>query len=826
MCEWSRIRVKIDLKSCLLLLLVLGAEHDPALGAETNNTSRVGRLREFDRFNFEGATTFSTTNLWHSLNSTFDYPELSHPLAPRDDFLAAISRQLQLGYQHCGFPDAGITTRYDASADRVIVQIKEGPRYQCGPVEVIGARKIPTQPIVTALTENVADTQVLLRPFQFLDNAPANRTPAGVPDDSYAQNSIWVAGQPAPFDDISLRLLSGLITNALGQNGFFSSQFSLNIVRNPAAQTASLQVKILNEGPPATIHRIKVVGNRRNSRKHLLNYLGLKPGMGYNNALAAAIADRLYHSARFLTSSVLAGTPDASGRLTLTIDVVENDQCPPLNGRFTPQEQTMLKARNWLAQVGETQEEAVLSVSGYPDATSTIQCILAPRQGLLLLESAMVSDTNQLRRAVVASASHLGLYVPERREKFVANFSSSQIKSFFSMVTKAPDEDGNSGNMSFGAGISSLNDETNAPPFALSVRLDPAAFVRLAHGNNAACWLDGDQLIRSNADSVLKLETRTGRFIEWVGRSEAPDHVVTMLRFEQDAYAAARARIEREGGGFLNVYSTNDPLGSAVAIFGSELVQIKFVDSYLRTQLPDAVCAQLPALLRQLGAGDAFAKLKSIYDRRTTLDGPFHKFEIPEAPPLVSGQSTSELLMTGGHWLLAYGDDLLPVGSWPWTLARDMALLMRGQTDYLALDTQAIYDSSATGPLGYLVTTQLLKEQNAPGTKAMAARGLERLSVEDFRRDCQVFLDENKLCGRLAVGLAGTLRNLESPELDALLAPMPPVWADFIRDCARRLHAAKKDHPLFDTIAPALDVLWEKNLQRKTADSLRELADK
>ncbi len=156
MCEWRRIRVKIDIKTCLLLLLVLGAEYDPTLAAETSDTPRVGRLREFDRFTFEGATSFSTTNLWSGLNSSFDYPELSHPLAPRDVFLAAIGRQLQLGYQHCGFPDARIIARYDPSADRVVVQIKEGPRYLCGPVEVIGARKIPTQPIITALTTNIS----------------------------------------------------------------------------------------------------------------------------------------------------------------------------------------------------------------------------------------------------------------------------------------------------------------------------------------------------------------------------------------------------------------------------------------------------------------------------------------------------------------------------------------------------------------------------------------------------------------------------------------------------------------------------------------------
>ncbi len=817
--------MKLPLLPCLLFVLVLGAENDTVRGAATNDTPRVGRLREFDRFAFEGDTTFSPTNLWYTLNSTVDFPELSHPLAPRDVFLAAISRQLQLGYLHCGFPDSQIIARYDPSADRVVVQIKEGPRYLCGSIEIIGARKIPIQPIVTALTTTNADSDVLLQPFQFLDNAPANKTAKRDTEDSNNRNSMWVVGQPTHFDNISLRHLSSLVTNTLVQNGFFSSQFNLNIVSNAATRTATLQVNIIEEGPLATIDRIKVVGNWLNSREQLLTYLGLQPGMKYSSSLTTAITDRLYHSARFLTNSVSAGRPDASGRLTLTIEVIENDQGPLLNGAFTPIEETMLKARTWLAKVGETRDEAVLSVTGYPDAASTLQCILSPRQGFLILDNEVVAGTNRLRRAIVASAIELGLYVPARREKFMGHFLLDQMKSFVCMETKAPDENGNSGNISFGAGFSRLNDTTNAPPFALSVRLDPAAFVRLAHGTDAACWFDGEQLIRSNAGSVLKLEAKTSRFIEWTGRSEAPDNILTKLHFEPGAYATALARIEREGSGFKDVYQTNDPLGSAVAIFGSELVQIKFVDSYLRTQLPDAICAQLPTLLRQLSRSGIFGILKDFYDATTAPDDTTRRFAIPNTQPPSSGETANSWLLVGGQWLLGHSDELLPVGSWPWTLTRDIARLARGQMDYLALDTQGIYDSSATGSLGYLVTAQLLKEQNAPGAKAMAARGLERLSANDFRRDCQVFLDENKLCGRLAVGLAGTVCNLDGPELDALLAPMPPVWADFIQDCARRLHTAKKDQPLIDTIAPALDTIWEKELKRETGDSLRKIAN-
>jgi hypothetical protein len=103
-----------------LFSLVLWAEGNQAWAADTNGAPSVGSLREFDRFTFEGANAFTARNLWMALNSTYDFPELSHPHAPLSGFLTAIQSQLNLGYRHCGFPDAQITAQYDTLADKGI----------------------------------------------------------------------------------------------------------------------------------------------------------------------------------------------------------------------------------------------------------------------------------------------------------------------------------------------------------------------------------------------------------------------------------------------------------------------------------------------------------------------------------------------------------------------------------------------------------------------------------------------------------------------------------------------------------------------------------
>jgi len=817
--------MKIVSVSCLLLALTLSLDCGATRGAETNDVPRVGPLREFNRFTFEGNTSFSAWSLWLGLNSTFNFPEQSHPLAPRDEFLAAIGSQLRLGYQHCGFPDAQVTARYDSKGDRVVVQVREEARYLCGPVEVIGAQKMPTQPIVTALTTTNAVTAVQAQPFQFLDNAPANRVSPTDTDDSTNQNFLWITDQPARFDDLSLRKLAGLVTNTLNQHGFYLSRLNLKVVPNARTRTATLQVRILDEGPPATVNRIRVVGNRRNSRKEILNYLDLKSGIKFTSDLAAAINDRLYHSARFLTNSVTIGVPDSAGRLTLTINVAENDQCPPLNGAFTPTEQTMLKARDWLAKVGQTREDVVLTFSGYPDEASAIKFILSPRRGLLVLENEETSGTNRLCHALILSSNQVALYAPERRQKFLAHQTADQLQNWVAVETRAPAEDGNCASLAVGAGMENLNGSTNAPPCAFRISLAPAAFVRLAHTTNSVCWFDGDELICSNADSVLKLDARTGRFIELTARSEEPHHAQLSLCFQPDAFVPAFERVEQDGAGFENVYDTNSPLGSAVSFFGSELAESKFAQPFLRARLPAVTCAQLPALLRKLGRGNFFSSFKSLKDFETPPDGPAGKFQIPEEPRPTAGGTLNDWLATAAQGMFQGGDIVLPVRSWPWTVARDVAFLSREQKKYVLQDLAGIYDSRETGPLGCLVTATLLKSMNAPAAKAMADRGLERLKADDFKRDCRLFLDENTFCGRFVIGLAGVLGNLNQQELDALVAPMSPGAADFIRDCARRLRAAGKDQPLFETIAPALDAWWEKALKQQMADDLSQIAN-
>jgi hypothetical protein len=306
----------------------------------------------------------------------------------------------------------------------------------------------------------------------------------------------------------------------------------------------------------------------------------------------------------------------------------------------------------------------------------------------------------------VASSSQIALYVPRLQQKYVTAVSSKQFASFVTVETGAPGADGNTANLSIGAGLTSLENASGAPPYALRMSLAPAAFVRLAHLENETSRFEGDQLICSNADLYLRLDAKTGRFIEYTHKTGESAHSQMNLHFEPQAFETALAQNERDGVGFTNVCQTNAPFSSAIAFFGSELVQLPFAESYLRAMLPPVTCEQLPALLQQLGTEDFLAPFEIFKSLQAATDNPAENFEIPEASRPVHGGIIGTAIATVAQGVLADGDLIFPPRSWPWIVLRDAAFFSRGQHTYLRQNMAAIYDSDETDPVDFLAASE------------------------------------------------------------------------------------------------------------------------
>ena len=151
---------------------------------------------------------------------------------------------------------------------------------------------------------------------------------------------------------------------------------------------------------------------------------------------------------------------------------------------------------------------------------------------------------------------------------------------------------------------------------------------------------------------------------------------------------------------------------------------------------------------------------------------------------------------------------------------REGVLVVMQQGRYTGQALTELCESSETGPLGFLAAAMLLNQFHSPATRQIAARGLERLSAEDFRRDCRVLLTGHSVLSQCLQNLASSLAGLNEDAVNALTASQPHARATFIRECARRLRESK-GQPVFEALAPALDQYWNSEFRAEVAAALR-----
>lgn len=787
-------------------------------------TLRVGDYFDLQRFVFEGVKAFPPESLRQALRRTRDFFEVSHPLAQQDTYLDAIQRKVLLGYQHHGFPGARIEARPDARAGRVVVTVEEGPRYVCGEVKVTGAEKVPAAVIIGRLTTSPAPAQSARRAFAFQDKAPStNPLTQAAPDESDPDAAVWVKGEPAPFSNPDLLRIKERVTDLLAERGFLFPKIYVRIVPDQSARTAELLVEVLEEGPHAVIEHIDVVGNQTNTAEAVLRYLDLKPGMGLSSEVVGKIEDRLWRAARFLSYKVSLGSPEAEGRVPVKIELAEYDKAPPLEQAFSPSDQAQLKMRDWLSKLDESREDMVCTVSWLRASAPELELVLSPRSGLVL--SAKDTTRKPAAReeyAVVLKASQIGLYSPIGGRKLSLANIKEQLRAFLSISSKAGAANDNHFDLTLGAGFSHRAGDTPAPTaYRFELTLAPVACVGAISQKDTSSWLQGDVLIRSNATVLLKLNASSGRIIEL--RLHGEEGTATaQIHFEPGAFERAVGRIEAASAGLPDLGDTNAPLSSALAFLAEEVCSSRYLTAFSHANLASESAAPLAALLSQFKLASILAPLDRLAEDVNGLAGQPGDFSVPYDEG--SGKGTRlDTIAVVSRWLLLHSDELFEARSWPWTVLREACFTVQGKARYTDEALTGIYESSATGPLGYLAIADMLRNFQPPMARKFAARGLERLSAADFHHDCRLFFEGNSISSQCCQRLAASLRAQDDEQVEALAKLQSPARGEFIRESSRRLRAAK-DQPVLETLMPSLDVYWEQELKAQVAAALKAQA--
>lgn len=788
----------------------------------------VGDMGSVDRIDLAGARFTTPDRLKQALSRDLQFLLAAEPAAPLDTLLTAIRDRLEAGYRRAGFADVTVDVQPNLQTRRIVAVLNEGARYLAGPVRVIGQSAVSARDLAAWLAAPHPvprdDARVVWQPAEGV-----------VVVDDVAEKPIWITGQPARFNHWSGEILRRQVLLAFAEQGYFFPKVDIEVL--PAAQPgqAKLVVEVEDMGPPGVIGPIEVIGAQRHSAEAILRYLELAPGQPFNRSRLAALQTRLYDSARFVFFAAMPQPPkEPGGSPKLVLKLIEAADGPLLGQAFSPEEEAVLRLRRWLIeQIRSGKEDLVLSLRDATLGVRTMQAVVSAR-GVFL--RADVSDPSRaLAKGVFSklrsltgakepkdetlhclaglelTADQIGLYSPMRDRLYATTPGERQL----SLCLKLQPDPRQQHKLALSVDPKVRHVETRqtAQPITVDLDLAPAAFIILAHVAEVPCKVEQGVLRIKTKNALLEADAATGRLLK---------ATVHDGKHEQEATISATARrleaavvdMRRIATGDLNDYDPRRPMTSLTAYGVCELAHL--------WRAWDGV-----ALAGDKQGFDIWQGLLASYFLPEADEGqtenPADSFFIP-AEPLAADRPTRG---DNSVWMAAEAlhtcREIFPAESWPCRLAKAM-LLYYANDDRAAQRELTRLDPSSTGPLGHLAAALVAGMIEPTLVHRFAASGLEKLSLNDFRRDYSLVLESPSPIIASALNGLGQLGRLTPAQSQAALSVLPKMPANFLGDLIERQRTVP-DAPTDVVLAGLLDDYWMSGLEIQARFVLRWLAD-
>lgn len=773
----------------------------------------VGALGDPARLDIEGAKSFASEDIKRALAGDVDFLLAAHPDAPLAEFLAALRDKALAGFRDAGFPDAAVEARVDAQIGRVVVRVDEGPRFMCGAVRVEGARTAPAEKLVERLTQRSYPSDTVTEEV-LVNGKPVLRRVDADGKEVETGNPWWTPGKPAPFASAAFGKFERPVRDFLSEYGLFFPKAKVRLRPDKDKGAADLVVEIEDEGPQGILGSIEVVGAQINTPQDVIAYLGLKPGMAIDRETLTRAELRLWRSARFLRYKVTPQPPAAEGeKVALRIELKEYSQSQPLTKDFSPEEKMMLRVRDRLARFSAGQEDCVLTLDD-PEKRFVFRFIMSPRGGAIArIDNTEALGQPRISYAFMAAPGKAALLAPGHRRQLAGSGKDCHALAKLDVGVKPnAKDDAPPFYIGFHAGFHTKGDE----PFRVLMSLAPAAFVGPLHQKGRTVSLEKDGLTLRDDASIERVRPDAVDLLETTVLKEGGTFPFR-VQLAPGVFDRERESFEKAAADCRNEFDPDKPISSLVEFFAAELPDaIALFQKGGAEKRPDA--AAWVALFSVLGR-----PVLEPLDRLFGEDAPAQKdtFYIPtkDADP---GSNT---LQGGLLWALPWCDRLLPRDSWPWILWREATFAVSGKGTYTLQELGRIFKSDRTGPVGFLATAKLLQlAHDASNARAFAARGLERLSAADFRKDYRILFEGDSLLARGGGKAADLLRTLDVAAIESLTAPLAPADGELVRRCAKLLREDPKRPPL-EALTPALDDYWDKALKSKVEAELKALLD-
>ena len=792
----------------------------------------AGEFGSISRLEFTGQHQFPAEQLKQALEDDLDFLLAADPSTPLDEYLGVLKARLRAGYERAGFPDVEIEAGVDLARRCVAVTISEGRRYLAGPVRLLGASAVEEAAIARWLTTS--------------HPAPAaeQRTGWEVADglrisDAFGEEPIWEPGKPARFNAWTRQHLTRQVYLAFAEHGYFFPQLEVKVAPNPRTGKAELLIEVFDDGPSGVVGEIEMLSTGRNSRDAILKLIEFSPGMPLTHAQISQIKKRLYDSGRFARFDVRPEPPAKfGGPMRLKIELVEAPSSPLLGQPFSPEEQALLNLRRWLLdEIVTGDAELVLSLKNPAGRLRLLKAVVSARGGALrfdildpglslggrvlhgvqeltgLADEAKSGEDNKCLLAMEAGPELLAVYSPLRERKYGLKPDRKQLTA---KLRLEPSLEANH-SVELNLGASSREQAADEPPqpFALNAELAPAAFVALAHNKHLAYEMKEGVLEIKSGALVVEIEAATGRLIKAAIAAGLNSELASMVA-RRGAFRQASSELRTLAGG-ENDFDPRRPINSLAAFASCELLFFERGLAGLATPADKRGLAVWQGLLTKYF-------LPPLDQWIAENDEQQLSFFIPNspAPPGEPQRNPSTLAAAGcSLWICR---DLFPADAWPCVMARAAAYHYQGDRQRRRRELSRIGTSEQTGPIGYLVSAWLAAHVEPELSRRLAARGLERLSAEDFRRDYHLLLASKSPWIRSALAGIGRLRDLPAEEVDAAVNLLSGQSRYFLRDLVAASRK-QRDVSTETVIAKVLDKYWETRYQYYAKVLLRAVAE-
>jgi hypothetical protein len=784
---------------------------------------KVGHLGDIDRIEFVGSTAFTPQQLKTGAWQDLDLIVAGRSDAPLSLWLQTLEERMVSGFQSDGYAKVQVHARHDEARGVVVVQIDEGPLYRCGAIEITGAKTLPVDQFREQLT------------VWRIERSKAGKTSAPISPYLPTKSSehvrpLWTGGEPADCADEYWRTRASSFRSIFASLGYFVPKFTVR-ARAEEDHSATLIVTIEDEGPHSTLDNFEIVGLQKNSPEDVIRLLDLPIGTPLNLDVKARIERTLWDSARFDKYFVEIVAPEPGDEVqdtTVKITLAEFEEAKLLSEELTAEETAWLKLFHWLQTINDWEEDIVLEMTmplddkdhdpdlPLPDGTQvgTLRAVLSQADKALFvsLEVRELPDNVLVANTLLMTPERFVIdAVPQQLRYECAGFKLHLLgnvdwKSF------PPDRDGHTQKLMFGVGYSSFKDK-RVSPIQVRATLPPVLAYREFLKSKPPLQLTDDLATIDGGEGLNFSFVRATGVLHELSLEPEPHGRMT-VSCRPGVCAELIAEHERRMQGARRITPGKRPVSS-------------FVEFAIKC-LPAQQVGSAAPNHRLVSLGNRFLKYETLRAADDLLNLVYEYYD-EDVVFRIPHDGSSELVrvhpMWSG-WILPICRNVLPKSEWAQVVTREYVLAESMKSYHTTKSMTDFMLAEKIGPVAHFLTSYAFQFSDREVQRRTAKLGLEKLTRDDFRADCDLFLNDKWPLGRMMLAGIAALQDSNNDEIDALCELVLPDRAGrtVINAFLKTLPANKTQSP-GEALRALFDAAWEPLMKDQLADSLKKLSE-